>query len=690
MKIALVKKGLALFVIFLASIFLMYGSQKIAFMDKASAEISTITSAFESILFAAPDNDDCSSALELSINPTLTCVAMTQATFVGATLSTQVKPACAGAMTKDIWFEFTATATSHRISMEDFGAITFTAYVAVYDKTCGAMTSATKECFTLSNSNTGKQKVLEKLVIGRKYYVRIGVAGTAEFAFKVCLATIPPPLKVSPSGEMYSVEGLVKDVLVKSGCNLVSNVTYQVGDGSAKTKSVNTFGYFNKNGSDFPFEEGVVLSTSEVQFVPGPYRNGDKGTNTNRWLGDKDLNDAIADAGGGISADMRVTQVEFDFIPVKDSLQFEYLFTSNSYDISCGNAGCNNGAMFAAWLIDTTTGIGGNLAKVPGTNKPIALNTIRNATMSGKTCTNENEKYYWKHYSNNQSDPLEASINFVGLTTGLQSLNSKVVPGRKYHIKLAVLDFCTTPDHTSAVFFNARSFDIGTPSLGDNLVIEGGSALCPGETMVLKADLNPNDYVIQWTKDGMDLVGENGPTLTISSKGLYGVNLDYKNVACYLVVDPIQVEYYDEIIIEKPPLNLVQCKSPTATTLFNLESSMKGVTHYPVTAMFYESKSDAENDTGQIPSYYNFDNTFSSKTIWVRIQSAISPCFKVYSFTIKTETCVIGLVPLNDMHICNTPGSTFDLSQYDSIVYHGAAGYTVEYFISNTDAIARL
>lgn len=222
------------------------------------------------------------------------------------------------------------------------------------------------------------------------------------------------------------------------------------------------------------------------------------------------------------------------------------------------------------------------------------------------------------------------------------------------------------------------------------MVIEGGNALCPGETMVLKADLNPNDYVIQWTKDGMDLVGENGPTLTVNSKGLYGVKLDYKNVACYLEVDPIQVEYFDEIIIEKPPLNLVQCKSPTATTLFNLESSMKGVTHYPVTAMFYESKSDAENDTGQIPSYYNFDNSFSSKTIWVRIQSAISPCFKVYSFTIKTETCVIGLVPLNDMHICNTPGSTFDLSQYDSIVYHGAAGYSVEYFMSNTDAIARI
>ncbi|SFJ31920.1 choice-of-anchor L domain-containing protein, partial [Myroides guanonis] len=626
----------------------------------------------EVLFFAAPDNDDCSSATELTINSTLTCATMTQATFVGATLSSQVKPTCAGAMTKDVWFEFTATATSHRISIEDFGVIAFTAYVAVYDKTCGAMTSATKECFTLSNF--GKERVLNSLVIGRKYYVRIGVGGTTEFAFKMCLATIPPPIKVSPSGEMYSVEGLIKDVLVTAGCDLVSNIKYQVGDGSAKTKSVNTFGYFNRNGSDFPFEEGVVLSTSEVQFVPGPFTTGSKGINTYRWVGDKDLVDAINDTGGMpttplVATDMRVTQVSFDFTPIKDSLNFEYLFASNSYNSSC-TYHCNNGALFAAWLIDTTTGIGENLAKIPGTTTPIALNTIWDSSkILGTNCT-QNAQYFWNAYEGGNMPPISAPINFAGSTVGMSSASVTVIPGRKYHIKLAVMDFCTNDSHSSAVFFNARSFDIGTPSLGDDMVIEGGSALCPGETMVLKADLNPNDYVIQWTKDGMDLVGENGPTLTVNSKGSYGVKLDYKNVACYLEVDPIQVEYFDEIIIEKPPLNLVQCKSPTATTLFNLESSMKGVTHYPVTAMFYESKSDAENDTGQIPSYYNFDNTFSSKTIWVRIQSAISPCFKVYSFTIKTETCVIGLVPLNDMHICNTPGSTFDLSQYDSIVYH--------------------
>ena len=99
----------------------------------------------------------------------------------------------------------------------------------------------------------------------------------------------------------YTPDRLVNDVFVKSSCDLVSNVRYQNGDGSPQTLQYYTLGYFEKNGSTFPFDDGIVLCTNESQYIPGPFTGSSfdfHGSNNFRWGGDKDLNDAIT-AGGG-------------------------------------------------------------------------------------------------------------------------------------------------------------------------------------------------------------------------------------------------------------------------------------------------------------------------------------------------------------------------------------------------------
>src|SRR5690554_3526070 len=98
----------------------------------------------------------------------------------------------------------------------------------------------------------------------------------------------------------YTAEQLIKDVLVGSNCDLVSNVTYQYCDGSPGSTQIYPLGYFNRNGSDFPFEEGIVLSTDRSEYVPGPYNGRNSGALNNqfRWGGDQDLVDLIMDAGG--------------------------------------------------------------------------------------------------------------------------------------------------------------------------------------------------------------------------------------------------------------------------------------------------------------------------------------------------------------------------------------------------------
>src|SRR5690606_29811515 len=416
--------------------------------------------------------------------------------------------------------------------------------------------------------------------------------------------------------DTYTPDELVKDVLVRSKCDLVSNVRYQNGDGSPAAQQVYTLGYFEKNGSIFPYEDGIVLSTSQAEFVPGPYTTTNKGSNPHRWTGDQDLNDAINDAGGWPNQpDMRSTQLQFDFIPVQNTVQFEYLFASNSWDSGC-TWRCENGAMFAAWLIDTTTGIGENLAKLPSSNTPISINTVsdlnKSHSVNGTLCQTINEQYFGNYYGTaaNQVPPLSAPINFRGHTIALQSAVVNVVVGRKYTIKLAVLDFCPNDAHTSAAFFKAGSFDIGNLDLGTPVLISEDNGLCVGDSYTLESGLDPNLFTFEWHKDGVKILGETGPNLVVTQTGDYKVLAFIPTVtSCVMEADPVRVEFYNYVNI-LPPTNLALCKNAGTHTRFDLVDAVANVTTNPnIKYKFYTSQSNATNDTNAISDVYMLANS---------------------------------------------------------------------------------
>jgi hypothetical protein len=55
---------------------------------------------------------------------------------------------------------------------------------------------------------------------------------------------------------------LVENVLVKSSCVTVSNI---VATGDTFTTGKNSYGYFTKGSSNFPFTDGVILNTSSYR-----------------------------------------------------------------------------------------------------------------------------------------------------------------------------------------------------------------------------------------------------------------------------------------------------------------------------------------------------------------------------------------------------------------------------------------
>ncbi len=122
----------------------------------------------------------------------------------------------------------------------------------------------------------------------------------------------------------YTPAQLVEEVLV-TGCLTADNVTFQGG--------AMQIGYFNSGDADFPFEEGIVLSTGDVVDGMGPNTL----TNTTTEVlsaGDAQLQ-AIA-GSGNIVYDASV--LEFDFVPAGDTVNFSYIFASEEYpEYACSN-----------------------------------------------------------------------------------------------------------------------------------------------------------------------------------------------------------------------------------------------------------------------------------------------------------------------------------------------------------------
>ena len=648
-------------------------------------------------------NDDCSSAIKIPINDGIECIETVPFTLTGATVSTVPEPNCnqGGYLAKDVWFEFTATTSAkHMLKFLDRnynGQI----YGALYDGDCSSLTSTALECFEPTYYNAGAIKnfiVFENLIPGKKYYIRLGIWDDPnlqeDFYYKLCI-TVPAPIEVSPIGEKYTLEELVKDVFVKSNCDLVSNINYKNGDGKPLSQAVNTIGYFNKAKSIFPFEEGIVLSSSEVEYIPGPY-NGYfvyRGNTSKRWQGDKEINDAIDNIGGGPFQDKLVTQLQFDFTPVKDSIEFEYLFASNNYYPGSSLA-CEAGSMFVVLLTDQVTGEQQNIAMIPDTNVPIGINTIRDSEKSKVPCESVNPEYYWKHYDfilrKALDDATEAPIDFVGFTVPMRSQKTYVKPGRKYNIKMALVEFSIFTQSNSAVFFKAGSFDLGAIDLGSDLLVEDINAVCHGGSTIIKSGIVESDelkMVIEWYKDGKIIPGENTPDLEVKEAGEYMVKVMFSDMNCESS-GSIKVEFFPSLKdILGEPGDIVVCHKSLKSLKIALtqieEDIFKGLDRELFNVSYFDKEENARlNEEALLtPDAFDLSKEPKNQNLFVRVENVETGCFEIFVFSIEVEE---GESPekVADVKVCAT--YVFPDLKDNQLYYSASEGTGLEYEAGET------
>lgn len=607
-------------------------------------------------------NDPCDKALTIPVNKNEICIDKRSTSVNGATSNAAIpKPTCASLMHEDVWYQFTATAPSHMLTLDNVitftGAQSYEIAASLYDQACATITNNALSCWTFTPSKTFW--IMQDLTVGQTYTIRLGAnTPQADFYFDLCITTSEyGPIKVEPMGPTNTLDHLVNKILFNTACNLVQNIHYQVGDGSLPTQSINAIGSFEKSNSVFPFEKGIVLTTSEIDYVAGPYRgeiNVNRGNNPHRWVGDKDIQDAVNSAGGGPTTDMRVTQLEFDFTPVSDEISFEYLFASNSYSWGCQYK-CDAAAMFAAWLVDPITGEGRNLALIQGTDKPIAINTIRDTEKLGIDCESSYPEYFWKHYLNNIDSPIESPVDFAGLTTAMKSPVSKVIPRRTYHIKLAVMDFCSNPEHSSAVFFNAGSFEIGNLDLGADLTIENGTALCTDTTTTLNSGLTAEaNLEITWYKDGIEILNANQPTLQVTEAGNYTVKALYTDINCG-PEGTIIVEFYPPLSSAiLAPVDVNICRFATAEATVDLTEGTQSMLpntetkHY---VLSYYTDVDLKHKVDN-PTHYSIGENRIEQLIYVTVQNQTTGCLATYSYKLIPTQGELPATP-KDVLVCD-------------------------------------
>lgn len=251
-------------------------------------------------------------------------------------------------------------------------------------------------------------------------------------------------------------EELVQNVLVGSGVT-VSNVLYNGTVAGAQSPQVNV-AQFDQNGTAFPLAEGLILTTGNANVAIGPNEEGGQsdptGTST---VSDPDL-DAISTNTINNGVDL-----EFDFVPAGDTLEFQYVFASEEYPEFSPSSFNDAFGFFISGpgLAGPFENGGENIALIPGTATPVTINNINPTT---------NQTYYVDNAGS-------MDIEYDGRTVTLLA-KIGVQCGETYHIKM-VIGNAGDQGWDSGVFLEANSFSSNTVDVavatvtGDTTLVEG-------------------------------------------------------------------------------------------------------------------------------------------------------------------------------------------------------------------------
>ena len=233
-------------------------------------------------------------------------------------------------------------------------------------------------------------------------------------------------------------------------------------------------GKFTGGHSYLGFDSGIVLTSGNALDVLPPNNICSRTANSGN-PSDPDLNALVAGSPGNSNACV----IEFDFVPLYDTIRFRYIFGSEEYNEYVNS---NYNDVFAFFITGpnpvspSIPYFKTNIALIPNTSMPVSINNVNKdyAACNGgqPMCKGPGPGNNPEYYVDNCVWSSEV-IQYDGHTVILTAW-AVVVPCETYHLKIAIQDvFDSSLD--SGVFLEAGSFSSPGLSLTTVYSTAGGA-----------------------------------------------------------------------------------------------------------------------------------------------------------------------------------------------------------------------
>lgn len=459
-----------------------------------------------------------------------------------------------------------------------------------------------------------------------------------------------------------SLQPLIENNLV-DGCVDITNITSAV---NGIPHGLPSYGYFQRASSNFPFENGIMLSTGNAASAGNGSITPTLSEGSTIWGTDPDLEVAL-----GTNNTLNATSIEFDIVSISSQFQFNYLFASEDYD---GINPCEVSDGFVFLIKQTGSALPyQNIALVPGTSTPVNTGTVHTNLLPA--CAAQNEQYFDGY---NIGD-----TNYIGRTTVLTA-STTITPYVSYHVKLIIADQ-TDGTFDSAVFIEGDSFKI--LDLGEDISTCASSVL-------LDADIQNPLASYEWFLDGTSIGGQTNPTLNAIQSGTYRVEVTVPLNGTNCVED-------DEIVVVLsteetiPPISdyqLCDDSSGDQIEIFDLSTKdaelISNIPFSNYTFSYHFSEAEARSNINNITT--PISNPTNPQNIFVRIEDLDTNCFGYTSFNLIVNP-VPNIIAPTDLEVCDSDDSPdgyaiIYLTEKDDEITAGDPNLNVTYHYNPTDA----
>lgn len=311
----------------------------------------------------------------------------------------------------------------------------------------------------------------------------------------------------------FSPEQLIEDICLGEGIQ-VTGITFE---GVARS-----VGSFNNGESFIGLEEGFVMTTGQT--VTNPIGLGINTPSVFNASVDNN-SEAYSSLLPTIANDDDIQDVALftiDFVPTGDTLMFRYVFASDEYPtFVCSNFNDVFGFFLEGEDPNTGQNVVSNLAKIPGTDLPVSINSVNGGTPGGYIgsnvlyCTEElNGSLDYASFFNNTPDSSPPVYNGY---TDIFVAKSAVVPCQSYRMTLVIADVGDAL-WDSGIFFEAKSFCSFTGGHGgtEELVLTED---CAPQALELDLSAFPGEeYPLTYSIGGSATAGEDFTDLPLEGQ----------------------------------------------------------------------------------------------------------------------------------------------------------------------------